>query len=124
MPLLLLISRLLYGVQASVMWAGYREMEATLLRGGGNRAIAAADQVASLLERSWLAGIEALRRVAADADVRRYVRDPNTAAQDAIRPRLMPLASAGNVRTIDVWSAAGSRLLEISIPAAAVPGVA
>jgi PAS domain S-box-containing protein len=110
----LLITALLITVVTTFLWAAYREVEATLARAGGDRASGAASQVASLFEVS--SGAENLRRAAADAAVRRYVQDPTATTADAARTRLVPLASGGN-RRIELWSAAGSRLLDASTPA-------
>ena len=119
----LLISALLVAVVAPFLWAAYRQVEATLVRAGGERARGAADQVANLVERSSRAGLEGLRRVAADPDVRRYVQNPTDAGRDAARARMASLAQGG-VRRVELWSAAGSRLLDVSVPEATVPGVA
>jgi PAS domain S-box-containing protein len=116
----LLISALLVAVVTILLWGAYREVEATLVRAWGDRARGAADQVANLLARPTQAGLENLRRVAADAAVRRYLQDPTDGTREATRARLAPLATAG-VRAIDLWNANGSRLLNISLPAT-VPG--
>jgi len=72
----LLISALLIAVVATFLWVAHREVEGRAERAGGERAKGAADQVANLLERSSLTGMENLHRVAADAAVRRYVTSP------------------------------------------------
>ena len=113
----LLISTLLVVVVAAFLWATYREVEATLVGAGGDRAKGAADQVANLIGRGPQAGIENLRRVAADADLRRYLRNPTDATRDAALARLASLASA-SVRGIELWDAGGSRLLDVPIPVA------
>jgi PAS domain S-box-containing protein len=118
----LLISSLLVIVVMIFLWAAYREVEATLVRAGGDRAKAAADQVAGLLARSSQAGMDNLRRAAADPDLLRYLQSPTAANRDAARARLAALATTG-VRVIQLWSEAGSLVLEISIPNATVPSV-
>jgi hypothetical protein len=45
----LLISVLLVAVVTTFLWAAYREVEATLIHAGGERAKGAADQVAHLI---------------------------------------------------------------------------
>jgi PAS domain S-box-containing protein len=112
----LLMSALLVVLVTPFLWAAYRGVETTLLRAGGNRAQGAADQVANLFERSSQAGVEKLRKIAADPDVRRFVQNQTDDAREVARARLSPLAIAG-VRAIEIWSATGSRLLDISIPA-------
>ena len=115
------MTALLVAVAATVLWAAYRQVEATLLRAGGERARGAADQVATLLQQSSQAGMENARRVVADADIRRYLLTPTTEAGEAARARLAGLAVTGP-RRIELWSAAGSRLLDIPISLAMVPG--
>ena len=117
----LLISGLLAAVVTIFLWAAYREVEVTLLRAGGDRARGAADQVAGLLARPTQGAIEDLQRLAADADVRRYLQNPTDATRDVARARLAPLATSG-VHAIELWNDAGSRLLDIAVPVPAVPG--
>ena len=115
----LLISALLAGTVATFLWAAYREVEATLVRAGTDRAEGAAVQVANLLERSVQQGAENLRRVAADPDVRRYLQDPTDDAREAARKRLGSLA-VGGPRRVELWDAAGTRLLEITFQGSSV----
>jgi len=117
----LLISAILAAVVSTFLWAAYREVHATLVQAGGERARSVANQVANLIEQSSRAEVETLRRVAADADVRRYLRNPTDDTRGAARARLAPLTTNGP-RRIGLWSAAGLRLLDISIPAATIPG--
>jgi signal transduction histidine kinase len=116
----LLISVLLVAAVTMVLAAAYREVEITLVGAGKGRARAAADQVANLIAQSAHAGMDNLRRVAADADVRRYLRHPTDDTRKVALARLGPLATPG-VRGIGLWSADGSRLLDVPIPAAMVP---
>jgi signal transduction histidine kinase len=117
----LLITALLVVVVSTFLWVAHREVEATLVRAGGQRATSAADQVASLIERSSMAGMDNLRRVVTDESIRRYLRHPTDDARDEALARLAPLAAAG-ARGIELWSAAGSRLLDVPIRTA--PGAA
>jgi PAS domain S-box-containing protein len=119
----LLISTLLVVVATIFLWGAYREVEATLVRMGGERARGAADQVATLISRSSLSSMESLHRAAADADVARYLQNPTDDARDAARARLAPLATPG-IRSIELWSAAGSPVLTVPIPAVDVRGAA
>jgi PAS domain S-box-containing protein len=115
----LLISALLVAAVAALLWSAYREVEATLVRAGGERARNAATQVAGLLERTSQPGLESLRQAAADANVREFLRNPNDDAREAARARLAVLAVAGP-RRIELWSATGSRVLEIWVPGPSV----
>jgi len=108
----LLISALLAATVATFLWTAYREVEATLVRAGTGRAKGAAAQVANVLERSVQQGAENLRRVASDADVRRYLQDPTDDTREAARRRLASLAGAGP-RRVELWNAAGTRVLEV-----------
>jgi PAS domain S-box-containing protein len=119
----LLISTLLVAVVATFLWTAYQEMEAMLVSAGSDRAKGAAGQVASLLERPSQAWMENLHRVAADAEVRRYLQNPTNRGREAARASLALLVTTGP-RRIELWTASGSRLLDISIPAPTVPGAA
>jgi signal transduction histidine kinase/CheY-like chemotaxis protein len=112
----LVITAVLVLAVVTFLWAAYREVELTLVRAAGYRAKNAADQVANLVERSSLASMEIVRRSAADAAVRRFVRNPTGDGRDVAERRLTPLAIAGVLR-IELWSAAGSRVLDVPIPA-------
>ena len=115
LPLLIFV--LLVAAVATFLWAAYREVEVTLVGAGHDRARAAADQVARLIRRSTQAGTENLRRVAADAVVRRYLQNPTDGTREAASVRLASIATSG-ARRIQLWTAAGSRLLDVTIPAA------
>jgi PAS domain S-box-containing protein len=98
------------------LWAAYREVETTLIRAGGDRAIAAADQIASLFERSTAQSLSSMRLVASDPGIREYVRNPSDGARGAVRAHLGTLAPTA-VRRIELWDTTGSRLLEVITPA-------
>ena len=88
----LLITGLLLATIAIFLWAAYREVEATLIRAGLERARIAADQVASLLRQPTAAGMDNFRRMAAETDIRRYLQAPADATRDAAaRARLAAL---------------------------------
>jgi PAS domain S-box-containing protein len=108
----LLVLALITVIVATCLWAAYREVEATLLRAGGERATAAADQVAGLFEGASQQGMATLRQMATDATVRGYLRNPTDDARESARARLASLAITG-LRRIELWTEAGSRVLEI-----------
>src|SRR5260221_9059674 len=114
----LLITALLVVVVSTFLWVTYREVEATLVRAGGGRATRAAGQVANLIERASQAAMETLRGAAGEPAVRQYLQHPTDDTRDAARTRLAPLATAA-VLGIELWSAAGSRLLDLPGAAAA-----
>jgi signal transduction histidine kinase/CheY-like chemotaxis protein len=89
----------------------YWRVEATLVHAAGDRAQAAADQVASILDGQRT--IEQLRQLGMDPDFRRFLQDPIDANRDAALRRLRGLAGTG-LRRVELWDHAGSRRLEIS----------
>jgi PAS domain S-box-containing protein len=119
------LSSTIAAVLATFLSVAYREVEASLLRAGGERAQAAADQTANLIAQSAQQALETLRRMSTDPHVRRYLRDSTDEAREAARDRLTAMAAAGP-RRIELWDESGSRALEILIPpppprSAAVP---
>jgi PAS domain S-box-containing protein len=111
---------LIAAISATCLWAAYREVEATLVRAGGDRATAAADQVAGLFERSTQQSLANVRQIAADPDVREYLRNPTDAAREGARARLATLAPTG-VGRVELWNETGARVLELSSPGPADP---
>jgi PAS domain S-box-containing protein len=107
-----LVTVLMAAVAMTCVWVAYREVEATLVRAGGDRASAAADQVAALFELSTAQSLSTLRLMAAAPDIREYVRHPTDGARDAVRARLAMLAPT-SPRRIELWDTAGSRVLEV-----------
>src|SRR3979490_1575754 len=89
-----LISALIAVVVFSFLGVAYRRVESTLARAGGERAQAAADQVANLLEAAQRT-VEESHRIAADADVHRYLLSPTDEAREAARKRLAALGPTG-----------------------------
>jgi signal transduction histidine kinase/ActR/RegA family two-component response regulator len=117
----LLFSGLIAVIVATCLWVAYREVEATLVRAGGLRATAAADQLGSIFERSAQQSRESLRRIAADPDVGRYLREPSDGTRAAAQARLATLATA-NIRRVELWNEAGVRLLAVQAPASGNEG--
>jgi two-component system, cell cycle sensor histidine kinase and response regulator CckA len=104
-------------VLAAFLWAAFREVEATLATAGGSRAHSAASQIAALLDRSAQQSIEELRRHASHPDVVHFVQAPSDASREAARARLS-IRTGTNARRIEIWNAAGERLLELVLPSA------
>jgi PAS domain S-box-containing protein len=102
------------------LWAADREVETTLLRAGGGRAQAAADQLAGLLSRSTQQRLDELTRASADATVRQFLLAQTPETLDAARQRLAALAAAAP-QTIELWNSTGERLMKIDSPPAAPP---
>jgi signal transduction histidine kinase/CheY-like chemotaxis protein len=116
----LAISALLAAVVIIFLWAAYLEVEATLIRAGDDRARAAAGQVAGLIARSSQARMEGVRLVAADPDVSRVAQTQTDVTRDQARARLAALVADG-ILAVEVWSEAGSRVLDIASPIAGGP---
>jgi HAMP domain-containing protein len=109
---------LIAAVAATCLWAAYREVEATLVRAGGERAAAAADQIGGLLERSLQQSQTSGRQMAANEEIREYLRHPTDAGQERAETRLKTLTPTGT-RRIELWNDAGTRMLEVSSSAPA-----
>ena len=101
-------------VIAAYLGAAYREVEATLVRAGGDRAQNAAGQIARLLEQSAQQSADEVRRVAADVSVQRYLAEPTDATRAAARERLGRWRGAA-ARRAEVWTRDGARLLDVMV---------
>ncbi|MGH8637992.1 MAG: hypothetical protein ACREUZ_12735, partial [Burkholderiales bacterium] len=109
------ISALIAVVLAAFLWAAYREVEATLVRAGGDRAQNAANQLANLLERSAQQALDELHRGAGHPDLQRYLLDQTDANREAAR-RLFSARPGAAARRVAVWDQAGSRVLDVALP--------
>ena len=114
-----LISALLLIVVVTVVWAAHRTVEETLLRAGGERAQAAADQVAAVLDGQGT--VERLRALGGDQALRQFLTSRTASTRDAALARLKALAGTTGLRRIELWDAGGALLLEFSIPGTAGP---
>ena len=112
----LLISGLIAVSLLAFLSIAFVEVQRALLQAGATRALAASDQLASLLVQSTQQRAGELQRVARDPAVRAYLTRRDGAAADVARPRLQSLSSAGQPPT-ELWDADGARLL--AVPAAA-----
>ena len=81
------------------------------MRAAGERAQAAADQVANAMDGQRM--VEQLRQLAADPMLRRFLQLRTDETQKAAHSRLSPL-TATSVRTIELWDAARPIVLEVS----------
>ncbi|HUP40682.1 MAG TPA: ATP-binding protein [Vicinamibacterales bacterium] len=107
------------------LWTAYVRVQATLVRATGNRAQAAADHVATLLDGQRT--IDQIRQVARDRLLIEFVTSRTEDTREAARRRLTGLIGT-TLRRMELWDAAGSRLLEVSsgpaLPPASFPLVA
>jgi PAS domain S-box-containing protein len=114
----LLLSALIAAAATAMLWGAHRELESTLLRAGGEHAVSASGQVASLLERSTQ-GADNVRRAAASPEIIEFLEQPTDEMRERARRRLSVLAVAGP-RRIGLWNAAGEPLLDIWVPGPSV----
>jgi signal transduction histidine kinase len=105
------VSGLVALVLVTFLWAAHRHVEATLVRAAGERAQAAADQVASLMDGDRT--FEQVRQLGADPALRRFLRTRTDEAGAAVHARLRPMTSNA-LRRIELRDAEGSLLLEAS----------
>jgi signal transduction histidine kinase len=114
-----LVCGLVAVILITFLWAAYLRVEATLVRAAGERAQVAADRVASILDGQR--STEQIRQLGADPALRKFLRSPTSETRDQARARLSALAGS-SLRRVELWNAAGSRLLEISNPGSVGPG--
>ena len=110
---------LLVAVVTTFLWAAYREVEATLVRAGGEtgqgRRRPGGGVCSSGRRRP---GWRALRRVAADPERAPVPAELRPTPPATRRARAWPRSQPRRPRRIELWSAAGSRVLDVSNPAA------
>jgi PAS domain S-box-containing protein len=106
-------------VLTAFLWVAFRQVESALLQAGGVRAQGAADQLANLLAQQAQQRVSDVERAARSAAVRAYLEHPaDPALVTAALERLAPLAAAGQP-AIEVWDAAGRRVLTVPGPVVA-----
>jgi signal transduction histidine kinase len=91
-----------------------RQIARALDRTGGERAVAAADQLGSLLTQSIARGYGEVRRIATDAAVRDFLAAPAEDPAPA-RAQLAPLA-VPQQPAVQLWRADGSLALSVDAP--------
>ncbi len=109
----LMISAVVTVVLATFLWTTNRALEQTLLRAAGFRAQAASDQIAALMTQGTARSVSEIRRLAATAEFRDYLRDPSAAHEQAVRKALLPFAAAGQP-PVELWSADGVCVLQVA----------
>ncbi len=111
----LLVSSLIAGVLAVFVWAAYREVEQTLVLAGAERAQGAADQLGTLLAQPTRSQLLAMRRVASEPTLVRYLQRPADETDVTVRARLTTLVTEGR-QVIVLWNAAGEALVSVIVP--------
>ena len=107
-----IICLLIAVVLFTFLWAAYRQVEATLVQAGGERARTAASQIARLLDGQRT--LAELRRLSVDPDLQRYFLDRSSGAEQAALARLKAIPSSGP-RYVGLWDTSGTRLLDLPI---------
>ncbi len=110
----MLISALVAIVVATFLWAAYRTVEQTLIRGGTARAVSSSHQLAESLSGSIPQLLTSTRRLGADPRILAFIRNPGPETADAIRTVLVNGSTPQLVRRFEIWSTDGRLLLEIA----------
>ncbi len=105
-----LVCGLIVVVLAVVVYSAYREVEATLERGAGERAEQAAQQIAGMFAPSTAQTVAQLQRVV--PAVRDYLMEPAPARLEGARAALAAVAPTAT-RHVTVWSATSERLFDV-----------
>src|SRR5262245_30259109 len=109
-------------VLAAFLWTANRAITATVGRAGAERALVVATQLSNLLAQNATRGLTEMQRIAADDEIRRYVRSPAGDRAAVVERRLRPFAAAGQPPVL-LLSDSGAPILEIA-PASPATGAA
>lgn len=104
------------GVLAVFIWTAHRTLEAVLIRAGGDRAQAAADQVNALMAQGVARGSAETRRVAGDPRVAQFLTHPSPDTETTARTAIAALAVPAQP-PVQLWTRDGIQILEV-FPAA------
>ncbi len=113
-----LVSVLIAAAIATSLVATYSAVKQILLRVGGERAVGATDQLATLLSASNRQRFAELHREAANAAYAACLADPSEGNRALAETRLRSLVTPGQ-QVIELWTATGTRVLVIVSPARA-----
>ncbi len=111
----LLVAAVLLPIVVAFLWIANHQLERVAIATGGERAQATADQIAQLMGQNGARGVTELQRVATADVVRRVLKDPTDANEQAALGVLRPLAPRGQpaARLLD---AGGRTVLTIAPP--------
>jgi signal transduction histidine kinase len=115
----LIICALIAVSLVAFLFVSFQQVKRALLEAGEARALAASDQLASLLAQSSQQRLTEVRRIARDGAVRAYLDRPAETALAGARERLAALTATAQP-AVELWTAAGERLLVVP-PAKAEP---
>jgi CusS-like sensor protein len=108
-----ILSLVIVAVMLVFGWTAERQVQQSLIQAGGDRAQAVAGQLADLLDPSVRQNRDDLRQLVARPELHRCLQDPkDTQAAEAVRA-LLTAPPASGLRRVELWDAAGTRLLEV-----------
>jgi PAS domain S-box-containing protein len=113
-----LVSVLITAAIATSLVATYSAVKQVLLRVGGERAVGATGQLATLLSGGNRQRLADLHREASNAAYAACLADPSDPNRALVETRLRSLATAGQ-QVIELWTAAGTRVVTVASPAGA-----
>jgi len=113
-----LVSVLITAAIATSLVATYSAVKQILLRVGGERAVGATDQLATLLSASNRQRFAELHREAANAAYAACLTDPSDSNRALAETSLRSLVTPGQ-QVIELWTATGTRVLVVAGPARA-----
>jgi PAS domain S-box-containing protein len=107
-------------VIGAFLWTADGQLRQVLLRTGGQRAQATADQIADLMAQNTSRGLAQIRRIAGDPVVRRALIVHDDESREAARRALGPLAAAGQPPVV-LTDAAGNAVVTVAVPGGVPP---
>jgi PAS domain S-box-containing protein len=113
-----LVSILITAAIATSLVATYSAVKQVLLRVGGERAVGATDQLATLLSTGNRQRLAELHREAANAAYAACLADASDPNRALAETRLRSLVTVGQ-QVIELWTATGTRVLTVASPARA-----
>jgi signal transduction histidine kinase len=109
----LMISVVVLIVLSTFLWTMTRALEQTLLRGAGDRAQAAAEEIATAMNQSMVKGVADLRRATSNDAVVQYFDAPSKESADRVKALLQPAAAPGQP-PIELWDAQRGSVMQIT----------
>jgi PAS domain S-box-containing protein len=110
-----LVSVLITAAIGTSLVATYSAVKQVLLGVGGERAVGATDQLATLLSTGNRQRLAELHREAANAAYAACLADPSESNRASAEARLRSLVTAGQ-QVIELWTATGTRVIAVASP--------
>jgi len=111
----LFVCVLVFGILATFLLATRREIERTLIRAARDRAAAATEQFTDIFARALRTTIDDNERLVSAPPVRAFAENPTEERRHAAMAVVAPRPT-GTFRRVEIWTADGVRVLEISTP--------